>query len=345
MKSLRKKVRFTWYGLMMATAFVLPFLSGCKKGNPIPTAKVTTVATGLMGPMGLETDPRGNIWVAETGTAMNDGKVVVITNNNSNTKGIHTFDAIINLSSIHNQFSQDVEGPAHLLFDNGFLYVLAGNFLYHINVSNFKPGDPPIDASKLPYENIGDFVRSNNIAPDSHPYNMIKGPDGALYIVDAGANAIIRRAGKGNYSLFATFPDFTIPMGNASATIQEVPTGIIFDGRNFLVSTLTGGPFPEGQAKIYKVSLAGKVSVYQTGFTELTDIADGSFLYGHAVLQFSTFAGSFNPNTGALILANGYLSKTIVSNLNMPSAMKQINDYSWYVSSLGDGSVLKISYK
>ncbi len=88
--------------------------------------------------MGIETDQKGNIWVAETGTANNDGKVVVVAKNHGTAQA---YDAIVNLSSIKNALSGEEEGPAHLLFDHGTLYVLAGDYLYTVNLMNFKPGD------------------------------------------------------------------------------------------------------------------------------------------------------------------------------------------------------------
>lgn len=334
--------------LLIAAMFLTLFsITGCKKFNENPTAKVTTVATGLMAPMGLETDRWGNIWVAETGTANNDGKVVIISRGMKSGSSWAHYDAIVNLSSIKNALSGEEEGPAHLLLDNGMLYVLAGDFLYKFNVANFKPGDPPIDASAVSYEDVGSYVRSLNIVTpnDSHPYNLIKGPDGNIYITDAGANAIIKRTSANHYSVLAEFPPYANP-NPGPPMVQMVPTGIIFDGRDFLVSTLTGYPFLPGKAVIYRVSLSGKVSVYQSGLSTLVDIADGNNLYGHVVLHFGSFgATDFEPNTGSLMLVNGAESKVIKDGLNMPSGLKQINAESWYVSSLGDGTVMKISYE
>ena len=329
---------------------LLFFFAGCKKGaeNP-PTPKVTTIASGLVAPMGIETDRSGNVWVAETGSANNDGKVVIINPNHSkNSKSAVTaYDAIINLSSIKNALSGEIEGPAHLLYDNGMIYILAGDYLYKANVSSFKPGDKPIDGATLPFEDIGSYVRSLHIVTpnDSHPYNLMKGPDGDIYIVDAGANAIIHRQSAGHYSVLAEFPNFANPTPVGPPQVQAVPTGIIFDGHNFLVSTLTGFPFLEGAAVIYRVSLSGNVSVYQNGFTTLVSIADGN-MYGHVVLHYGTFGptGAPNPNTGSLLLANGSTSTVITGGLNMPAGLKQINNQSWYVTSMGDGTLLKVGY-
>lgn len=325
---------------VMCIAFLI-FFAGCKKGHENPTLKITTVASGLVNPLGVEVDRWGNIWVAEEGTAHNDAKVVVIKPNGQK------YDAIVNLSSIINENSGEIQGAGHLLLDNGMLYVLAGTYMYKVNVSGFKPGDAAIDGSTLPFEDIGKFVTSypwKNNAHDTHPYNLMKGPDGDIYISDAGANAIIHRKSAGHYSVVAEIPGFTNPTPVGPPQIQAVPTGIIFDGHNFLVSTLTGFPFPEGTAVIYKVSPAGNVSVYQPGFTTLVDIANGN-IYGHIVLHYGTFgATGFNPNTGALMLVNGTTSTVLAGNLNMPAAIKQVNEHTWYITVMGDGTVIKATY-
>jgi hypothetical protein len=348
MKTLQNQHAWLKTGVMgLASFMLLYFFAGCKKNVQTPTVKVATIATGLVAPMGIETDRAGNIWVAEPGTAHNDGKVVVIDAKGKSGKSNGTvYDAIVNLSSIKNALSGEDEGPAHLLYDNGYLYILAGDYLYKANVSSFKPGDQPIDGATLPFEDIGSFVRSQNIVTpnDSHPYNLMKGPDGDIYITDAGANAIIHRESAGNYSVLAKFPNFQNPTPVGPPEVQTVPTGIIFDGQNFLVSVLTGFPFLEGKAVIYRVSLTGNVSVYQQGFTTLVDIADGN-IFGHAVLHYGSFgATGFNPNTGSLSLANGVTTTVLADGLNMPAGLEQINYYSWYVTSMGDGTLLKVTY-
>lgn len=327
--------------LPLAGIILMIFFAGCKKGDHHPVFTLSTVTSGLINPMGIEADEHGNIWVTQTGTAHNDAKVVVIKPNGQK------YDAIVNLSSIINENSGEIQGAGHLLLDNGRLYVLAGTYLYKVNVSNFKPGDTPIDGSTLSFEDIGSFVISYPFvsnAHDSHPYNLIKGPDGDIYIADAGANAIIHRKSEGHYSVLAEIPGFANPTPVGPPQVQAVPTGLIFDGHDFLISSLTGFPFIAGRANIYKVSLAGNVSVYQPGFTTLVDIADGN-IYGRILLQYGGFGPmGFVPNTGALVLANGSVSTTLTSTLNKPVGLKQVNNHTWYITSMGDGTVLKATY-
>lgn len=345
---------FAW----LAACAVFLLFAGCKKGNESPKLTVTTVASGLAGPMGIEADNRGNLWVSEsgtfnpngdgkTGTHNDDGKVVLITRNGK------IYDAITHLESYANVASKELQGTVHILLDGRILYVLSGDHLYSADVSHFKAGDKPLDARNLPSEDIAGVISqipsSNNPEKDSHPYNLTKGPDGDLYISDAGANAIVHRRGPNNYSILAEIPAITNPEfpNIGGPTVQPVPTSIMFDGRDFLVTTLTGFPFPAGQAKIYKVSMSGNVSVYQDGLTMLVDQAAG---HGsdHIVVSYASsfsLASGYAPNSGSLLWVNGFSSTVLTGGLNQPVGIKQVNDYTWYVTSLGDGSVLKVTYQ
>jgi len=330
------------YCLLVLFIAVLFINSGCKKvPDHVPTLHLTTVASGLQGPMGIEADKNGNIWVSEVGTGANDGKVVVVK------PGGETYDAIIHLSSFIKQGADEPQGAGHLLLDGSILYVLSGNYLYSVNVSNFMPGDTPIDAATLSYEDIGSFVLSYpfvNNTHDTHPYNLTKGPDGDLYIADAGANAIIHRKSAGVYSVLAEVPGIANPTQIGAPVIESVPTAVMYDGHNFLVTTLLGFPFPAGYARVYKISMSGNVAVYQDGLTSLVDIEQGNFL-GHVVLEHAVFGlKGFEPNTGALVWVDGTTTRKLAGGLNMPVALKQVNQFTWYITSIGDGAVLKAAY-
>lgn len=343
--------KMIWLVACMALLFAF---AGCKKGNEAPKLSVTTVASGLNGVMGIETDRSGNIWVSEGGTDIadkngdthnNNGKVIVITPNGQK------YDAIINLASYANANSGELQGTVHILRDRETLYVLSGDSLYTADLSHFRPGDKPIDAKTLPSEDIfgviSKIISPNNPDKDSHPYDLTKGPDGDLYITDAGANAIIHRKGRNNYSILAEIPRIANTTPGFGPFVQPVPTSIRFDGRDFLVTTLTGFPFPAKQATIFKVSMSGNVSVYQTGFTMLVDQAEG-ISSNHIFVQYAASfnpAAGFAPNSGSIVWANGSSTKVLADGLNQPVSIKQVNNYTWYVTCLGDGSVLKVTYE
>ncbi|GAB3175287.1 ScyD/ScyE family protein [Telluribacter humicola] len=304
--------------------------------------QVSTFATGLIGPIGIETDEQGRVWVAEAGTGQNDGRVSMITSDGQVHPVITGFDSELIPSG-------ELNGINHLLFANGMLYILGSHSrLYKANVSMFKPGDTPMMVSDLVMEDKSQFILDYNFAEETgetHLYNMTMGPNGDMYFTDAGANAIIRRTQAGVWSVFAIIPGFSNPTPIGPPMVQSVPTGIVFEGDHFLVSTLTGFPFPSGVATIYMVDMSGNVSVYQSGFTALVDI-NKTTDPGYLVVQFGRFAlpGGFAPNTGQVRRVTSTGSSVAVDGLNMPTDLKQADAHTYYVSSLEDNSVKKIMY-
>ncbi len=357
MKKSGKKLNVFSLNLLLVCLSLFIAFTGCKKQEtkPKPQLSITTVASGLPGVMGITTDHQGNIWVSEGGTDTvgnkgnthnNDGKVVVIT------PGGKQYDAVIHLSSYANVYSGELQGTVHLLMDGGTLYILSGDDLYTADVSHFNPGDDPIEATTLPQENIASFASQNaltyNPEHDSHPYALAIGPEGDLYIADAGANAILHRKGENDYTVLAEIPSSPNPTPQMGGpVIQAVPTSIMWDGHEFLVTTLTGFPFLAGRAIVYKVSSSGEVSAYQKGFTMLVDQAPGKGTK-HLVVQYaSSFnpASGYAPNSGALIWVNGATTEVLADGLNQPVSITQVNKNTWYLTSLGDASVLKVSYQ
>ena len=325
----------------LMTALLL--VTSCKKPDhfPPPVSKIITLANGLANPIGLEIDRYGNVWVAQGGTGHHDGKVTLIKPSGEK------YDVIINLESFITEIGE-VEGPSHLLLNNGILYLLGANGkMYKADIDGYKPGQLAIEGSILATEDIGAFVLAYNFisnAHDTHPYNITMGSDGNIYIADAAANAIIKRSAKGTLSVLAEVPGIANPLPIGPPQLQSVPTGIIFDGQNFLVTTLIGFPFPQGTSIVYKITMQGAVTVYQKGFTSLTDIAPGGY-EGYLLVEHGVAgAMGFASNTGKLIWANGINTKTFADALNLPVGIKQANLHTWYVTSLGDGSVLKIHY-
>ncbi|MEO6650903.1 MAG: ScyD/ScyE family protein [Chitinophagaceae bacterium] len=315
---------------------IVMLASSCKKNPPESKLKITILAAGLKNPIGVELYKNGGVLVAEGGTGNNDGKVVLITPDGKKADLITGFPSLI--------FEGDEpDGPTHLLLSDGVLYVLGtGRKMYKVNAFALKPG-APLKASDLSVENIGAFVLGQGFL-DSHPYGIVAGPGGDLYIADAGANAIIHRGKTGTLSILAKVPGIPNPTPVGPPQIESVPTGIIYDGQNFFATTLLGFPFPPGKSLIYKISPAGMVSVFQQGFTSLVDIAAGGSL-GRLVLGHGTFGTmGFAPNSGTLTWANGSSATLLAGGLNLPAGLKQADAHTWYVTSLGDGTVSKVEY-
>ena len=185
-------------------------LSGCQDHRITTPVQpnLTTLATGLVGLIGVETDARGRVFVTEQGTGKNDGRVSEVTPDgvvHPVITGLYSFTRPDN----------ELDATDHLLIANGMLYVLNAKGLYTLNLASYKTGNAPIAAATLTPENIQKFVIDYTFTEDtgeSHLYNMVLGPDGALYFADAAANAIIRRSTTGQLSVVTAVPGLPIPI-------------------------------------------------------------------------------------------------------------------------------------
>lgn len=304
--------------------------------------KVTEYATGLTAPLGLTLDDKKNLWVTEIGTGANDGKVSVIQPNGKKYVVVDGFPSFTGPGG-----ADEVVGLNHLMIKEGLAYILHTNgLLYVADISSFKPGDAPLAAGALKTENIAAFVLDYDFKEDnneSNPYNLTAGPAGDIYITDAAANAVVRRTHAGKLSIFTTFPDIENPTPVGPPTIDAVPTSIAFNKNRFYVTTLTGFPFPTGKARIYTVDLGGKVSLFQEGFTTLTDLTfDPAF--NPVVVEHGQFTEQgFAPNTGRIAVATAEGPANFVSALNQPTAIVRSGPLTYYVNSLPDGKILKVS--
>lgn len=128
---------------------------------------------------------------------------------------------------------------------------------------------------------------------ETHPYDLMAGPDGSLLIVDAAANTLLSmNTASGAIETLAVFDAmpgvFPNPWRNNELLSDPVPTGLALapDG-SILVSLLSGAPFIPGTSKIVNVK-DGTIVDYATNLTMAVDMAtapDGT-LY---VLSFGLF--------------------------------------------------------
>lgn len=320
---------------------ILAYVTGCQ--NLLvdhPTPPVTTVASGLIAPLGLEADAKGQLWVTEAGSGTaNDGQLTLVTADGTKYPVIKGFTSSVSPEGA-------VFGLNHILLQGNTLWLLHGveGRLYQFDISTFKPGDAPLMASNVAFEDIGSFVKAYPFQDDtdeSDVFNLTVGPNGDLFIVDAGANAIIRRsAATKSLSVFSTIPPIIQPGGD---TLEAVPTGIVFDGQKFLVSNFTGYPFPIGQATVYQYDLQGNESAYQTGLTTMTDI-ELDVNQQPIVVQYGIFnRQGFDDNSGAIIRSTAQSNTALVTGLNFPNSIKRTGTNTYYIAQTFDGTIQKVT--
>lgn len=329
------------------------------------TYKSEIIASGLNNPRGLALGPDGGLYVAEAGVVSTGGPTIISRDNVFHLSGTGSITRILggvqeriitDLPSIGSLTINELSGPADIAFGaDGTGYLLTG-FI----------GDPALRAELgtagsllgqvltftggglSPFSDVAALEAGNPAGRElnSNPYHITTLSDGLL-VTDAGSNTLVKVGADGSASILATFPARF--MGDPAPVSDTVPTGVAVgpDG-NYYVAELTGFPFVEGAARIYRVTPWGEISILSEGFTNITDLAFGpdGELY---VLQLDT-NGLITPGgTGALsrLRADGSLEVLFTEGLVTPTGLEIGADGTFYVTNFsaaeGIGSVLKIS--
>ena len=307
------------------------FILSCTdhEGPAAGTVQREILVSGLNGPTGLTFDPQGRLFVSEVGTGQNQSQISLVENNQAK-------PVIQGLPSMP-------DGPAffigitHLLFANDSLYFLHGALgtLFSVKTSQLNPNQP-LSQANLTSQALRPFIDSLKLVTplNSNAYNLTSDASGNIVIADAGTNAVIKRQkGTGKLQLLAHLP-------NVTPAQEAVPTGIVFDGTNFLVTTLSGGPFTKGSAVIYQVSPQGVVSIYQSNYTTLMDL---TLSEGNKPVVIELVSdGIFNPSLPSGRIANT-LGKTLIGDLRGPSAIERQGN-SYYVTSVSQGLLERFTW-
>jgi hypothetical protein len=174
---------------------------------------------------------------------------------------------------------------------------------------------------------------------DSNPFGVLAEP-GSRLVADAGANALLRVAANGTVETLAVFPPLANPTAFGPPWIEFVPTAVARgpDGALY-VGELTGFPFVQGLASIYRVVPGQAPVTYCTGFKTIMDLAfgpDGSlYVVENATGPFPP-PPPFAPNSGRLSRVNSDCSVTVLrAGLNRPTAVAVGADGAIYVTNNG----------
>ncbi len=329
--------------ILVGIALALPLVAVPFGGGVVCAQQVgTTVATGLNGPMGVLVTSDGSVWVIDTGV----GGETELELSNPVTGAMSTFafgetarlirirpdGDQIEVATLPSLYLRPGEGAggARLAMLNGTLFATVGAF----------SEDPvPMMATVVRIEDgrvtevasTRDFEGSRN--PDgfhlgSNPFGLAVGPDGNLWVADAGGNDLLKiDPATGQVEVVVVFDGVPSPIPNpnrgGAMESDPVPTGVTFDeDGNLYVSLLPGFPFLPGSAKVVKVASDGEVSDYATGLTRLTDLRTGpdGHLYAVSIDRF-TEQGPV-PNSGAIIrIGEGTTSEEVLSGLSFPTSI------------------------
>jgi hypothetical protein len=337
----------------------------------VPTASsVTVVMNSLNSPRGLAWGPEGALYVAEAGTNITNGPCIpamegatMVTRCFSGTGGVSRLwkgkqeRVLSDLPSSYIVQSSFSSGPQAVAFQGrGNGYVLVGCGCDPADRASLGPAGP-LFGTLLTFNPSGHWSVVADIAGFEAEHNPVGGPidsnpygllvDGSRkYIVDAGGNSLLQLSQKGDITYLGTFPSTPAPPPFMQA--EPVPTRVKRgpDGALY-VSTLSGVPFLEGSAAIYRVVPGQPPELWLGGFKAITDFdfgVDGSVW----VVQFATGPVFFG-GPGVLIhVARSGARSIVASDLFHPTGVLAGPDGSVYVSNRGSfgstGEVLRYAW-
>ncbi len=180
---------------------------------------------------------------------------------------------------------------------------------------------------------LGEMERGSNpdgTLVDTNLYGLATAPNGTVYVADAGGNAVYSvNPANGQARVLATIGGLPSPQPNPARggrnELDPVPTGVTVgvDG-NVYVGLLSGAPFPEGAAKVVRITPAGQVSDAATGLTAVTGVAMGPDrnLYVSEIFRLDLTAQppAMRPGRVLRVLANG-TKQVVAENLNTPNGL------------------------
>lgn len=334
------------------------------------------LASGLNGPRGLSFDPHGVLYVTEAGRG-GDGASIP----SPSAPGARLFygetgaitriqngvveRVVTGLPSLALPDGSDASGIQDIEFDargNAYAIIgLAGNpsdrdtilnipdFGSLVSIDAFDGG-----SSWTRLADLAAYESTNN--PDggdtvSNLYDLLI-QDSTAFVIDAGGNDLFSLNTDGSeLTLETVFPPRTTtdPVTGEEVTYQSVPTAVTIgpDGA-FYVSELTGFPFLEGEAQIYRIDANGVPEVYADGFTNVVDLAFDRF-GGLFVLEYDADGILSGNSTGALVYLppEENIRFTITSDdLITPTGLAIGPDNDIYISNkgfiAGEGEVLRL---
>jgi len=343
--------------------------------------RVEVLARGLDNPRGLAVRPDGTVLVAEAGTGGKgaclpspenpDGQVCL-----GNTGAVAEVAptgvrrVITGLPSVAAKLGRNAIGPSDVwLADPGTALVSMGL----VNETPRRKELGPLGASLGTVRSYRladgsgastmvadtaaweDRVNPDGGRRDTNPIAVLGLDDGRVAVVDAGGNRLLAVDRQGQISPLAVFPlqEVAAPPGsgfspNARLRVESVPTSVVRgpDGALY-VGELSGFPFVQGAARIWRLVPGQQPTLYAAGFTNIIDLAFDrqGRLY---VLQISRNGLRSPDKTGVLLRVepDGRRTELLSTQLSAPGGMAFAPDGTLLITnrttSAGTGEVLKV---
>ena len=337
-------LRFTSAALLALSAVALP--------QTALAQSIQTPLSGLAGPMHIDRLDEsvfgpGWILITEAGSGNDDGAIRAF--------NVDTGESHVVVSDLPAVIAEGFPlGAAQAKFDDsGVLYVAMSNvgpqpgsngvLRFDTQSIGWSFNTPPMTIADATIIDVQTF--SLTITNEPNLFDLELGDNGLLYILDAGANAILTYdQNTATFGVLVTLPSVPNNSGIGPPQSDPVPTALERAGDDLLISTLTGFPFNPGVATLYRVDPQGNLSVEYTGLSVITDVAvdptDGDI----AVAQFASFElpAGWNPNGGQVSKLTSAGLVPMATNLQFPTSVVYDAAGSIYTGSLTLGHLNKI---
>ncbi len=337
--------------------------------TPIPDSpELTVVVNDLENPRGLYVDDNGDLYVTQGGTAgevcqdapgtEGDDPIEICFGTTGTVELISDagqFSAVTGISSLRDIRGDIVGAQDVAIGDDGLIYTTVGLGADPADRDHFpvEGGDlgwivsASAGASSLLAVDISTYEALHNPDGgllDSNPYSLTSDGEGGWVVSDAGMNALLHVDELGSVSQLAVFasrlvvapPEAGLPEGT-QVPMQAVPTGVVRgpDGA-FYVGELTGFPFIQGAARVWRVTADGQATVYAEGFTNIVDLAFDSA--GNLfVLELAKHSLLSEDVTSAVVqvMEDGGQVEVASTGLTFATGMAIGPDDTFYVSNFG----------
>jgi len=328
-------------------------------------ADVSVVMSGLDNPRGMELGPQGALYVAEAGRGGGPGAPSIVLRGTplfyGQTGAVSRLwkgeqeRVATGLPSIAQANGNEGGGP------NGISFNGAGNAYVAIGFGALPSLRGGLGAAGAGFAQLVRLKPNGNWSPvadlgtyegsanpdgrqlDTNPFGVLASPGGGVVVTDSGGNSLLRVDNHGTISTLAVMPLLPPPLAFSG---DPVPTGFAVgpDGA-YYVGILSGAPFRDGAANVYRVVPGEAPTVFRGGFKTVIDVDfdDDGNLY---VLQHSGGpAGLAAPGSLVRVAPDGTRS-TVLEGLTAPTSMEVARDGTIYVTNFGvtagQGQVLRV---
>jgi glucose/arabinose dehydrogenase len=275
----------------------------------------TVIADGLINPRYVAVGDDGTVYVTETGsggdeilgapappgseaTPASEEAATPVAEGGGQPTNTRGYTGHVTMISPEGEQSVLATGFASYSLGTGAAGIVAGDGVVYVAVGGsgvgFGFGPVPeentvyaVDVATgevTPVVELGSYEEANNQdGTDVNPnlYGMTMGPDGLLYVADAGGNTIYRvDPVTGEFALHVIIPTLSVmqgtePPADPARDRQPVPTGLAFAPDGTLTVLLLSEGWPAGAPSLLSVAADGTMTPLATDFSMAVGLAYG----------------------------------------------------------------------